>query len=464
MTVSYAPTWLTVPAGEFLMGSGPLADAAPYRNEMPQQRVELSAFVIGRMPVTNAQYRAFVQATGHPPPGHWPGGRMPADKAAHPVTYVDWHDAQAYCAWAGARLPSEAEWEKAARGDDGRLWPWGDDAPDATRCHFNGNVFGVSPAAQGTMAVGQYPRGASVCGALDLAGNVWEWTSSAYRPYPYDPGDGRENPASAARRVVRGGTYNHDARGVRCADRTGIEAGARDVYIGFRIAADAPRDGLDLVEVPAGEFLMGSDAQDEHAALQTVCLPEFRIAQTAVTNAEYTQFVAATGHATPAHWRGGAPPPGKEQHPVTYVDWHDAQAFCAWAGGRLPSEAEWEKAARGTDGRAYPWGDARPDATRLNFRRGTKRAATMPVGQYPAGASPYSALDMAGNVWEWVNSVYRPYPYDAGDGREDPASPEQRVLRGGSFASRSARYVRCDARSLSYPARRREHIGFRVAI
>jgi formylglycine-generating enzyme required for sulfatase activity len=314
-----------------------------------------------------------------------------------------------------------------------------------------------------------------------MAGNVWEWTNSRYRPYPYRADDGRETLTPGGWRVVRGGSYNHDLRQIRCAARDGMAAGVRDVYIGFRVARDSSQQTLpsplDLawVTIPAGAFWLGSDAAAPVSAVLPSELPqhqldlaEFRIAQTPVTNAAYAEFVGATGHLPPTHWLTGQPPARLANHPVTHVDWYDAQAFCQWAGVRLPTEAEWEKAARGdaleeNAVRIYPWGNAPPDQTLLNYRRSGKRTTTTPVDRYPCGASPYGVLDLAGNVWEWVSSAYAPYPYIAADGREDLQAPQQRVLRGGSFASPSAAYVRCAMRSLSYPTRRREHIGFRVA-
>ena len=185
------------------MGSDPAAEHAPDPDEAPQHRVSCSAFRIGRTPVTNAEYQVFVDATAHQAPSHWPGATVPAGRELHPVTYVSFADALAFCRWAGGRLPSEAEWERAARGDDGRTWPWGDEPPDGDRA-----VFG----ATSTAPAGLHPSGASPFGALDLAGNAWEWTASVLRPYPYDAGDGREDEASEGPRAVRGGTYSHGPR------------------------------------------------------------------------------------------------------------------------------------------------------------------------------------------------------------------------------------------------------------
>jgi formylglycine-generating enzyme required for sulfatase activity len=241
--------------------------------------------------------------------------------------------------------------------------------------------------------------------------------------------------------------------------------------VGFRVAAVPGTRWEPLrgwVDVPAGEVVLGADPRDfegpapaDEALQHVVDLAAYSISVHPVTSGEYAVFVESTGHPAPPHWPGGAPA-GLAEHPATYVDWHDARAFCAWAGVRLPTEAEWEKAARGTDARLYPWGGEEPDGRTAVFGRGTKLAATEPVGGRPAGASAYGMLDAAGNVWEWVASAYRPYPYRGDDGREDPAGGAERVLRGGSYASPGSRWLRCASRSRSFPTRRQAHIGFRV--
>ncbi len=155
------------------------------------------------------------------------------------------------------------------------------------------------------------------------------------------------------------------------------------------------KDGKEMILIPAGEFLMGPNKQ-------TVYLPAYYIDRTPVTNAEYKAFVEATRYSFPPHWRQGKPVPGTEDHPVVQVTWFDAAAYAQWAGKRLPTAAEWEKAARGTDGRIYPWGDVF-DPQRLNCGEGGPFKTT-PVGQYsPQGDSPYGVVDMAGNVYEWTD-------------------------------------------------------------
>jgi formylglycine-generating enzyme required for sulfatase activity len=233
------PEMVPVPAGEFLMGSDPLADEDAFPDEQPQHRLYLPDYSIARTPVTNARYAAFVQAAGHQPPEHWKGGKPPQGKDEHPVVNISWYDAMAYCAWLSKvtgksyRLPSEAEWEKGARGEDGRIYPWGN-AWNAQRC--NSEEGGTDD----TMQVGTYPAGASPYGLLDMAGNVWEWCHSLYQSYPYDPRDGREDPGPQGRRVVRGGAWCFIQRLARCACRNLSNSDDFNSSTGFRVVL-APR-------------------------------------------------------------------------------------------------------------------------------------------------------------------------------------------------------------------------------
>jgi len=222
---------------------------------------------------------------------------------------------------------------------------------------------------------------------------------------------------------------------------------------------------LGLVKVEAGDFIMGSDknvdmqARDNEMPQHVVFLPTFYIGKYPVTAAEFQAFAEESGHSA---WRGKAKKPGKETLPVTNVTWHDALAYVEYCGYTLPSEAEWEKAARGTDGRIWPWGD-RWERRRCNSLESLGIGRT-PVGRYsPAGDSPYGCADMAGNVWEWTRSTYTEYPYEKDDGREGLEGDDStiRVLRGGSFdLDRDG--VRCAFRSSIYPNSRLADSGFRV--
>jgi formylglycine-generating enzyme required for sulfatase activity len=183
---------------------------------------------------------------------------------------------------------------------------------------------------------------------------------------------------------------------------------------------------------------MGSNFGDEQP-IHTVYLDTFEIAKYPVTNSQYACFVAVVNRKPPSHWGGTTPPEGLRTHPVVYVSWEDAAAFCAWLGEqekatiRLPTEAEWEKAARGTDGRKYPWGN-NFDETLCNMGE-TGIGGTSPVGIFPAGESPYEVAEMAGNVWEWVHDRYdrRYYSVSPAKNPQGPATGASRVLRGGSW-------------------------------
>jgi formylglycine-generating enzyme required for sulfatase activity len=251
-----------------------------------------------------------------------------------------------------------------------------------------------------------------------------------------------------------------------------------------------------MVYVPAGEFIMGS-AQAEVEELVARCVAEgngegncrewlgheipqhrvhldaFWIDQTELTNAQYRRCVEAGACWEPRCWDN--PDVSAPDQPVVCVSWEDALSYIAWAGGRLPTEAEWEKAARGSDGRVYPWGDEF-DVRKVNFCDGKCAlewkadaddgyAWSAPVGSYPEGASPYGALDMAGNVWEWVADWYDAGYYAVSPGRnpQGPESGHWPLLRGGSFFN-VPWGVRCALRHRSYPQDRIGYYGFRLVM
>src|SRR6266542_3545688 len=240
-----------VPAGAFRAGTTPEQTAAlaqrfgtepaAFKDETPSATLSLPEFFIDRTPVTNAEYKRFLDAN----PDHalprldarvarpfsWDVSTRtyPAGRDELPVVLVTWHDASAYCAWTGKRLPTELEWEKAARGDDGRIWPWGNEwDPGEARVAERGGAD-ASP-------VGRFAGGASRYGALDMVGNVWQWTATLSAPYPYDRADGREDQMAPGPRVTRGGSWLFDAPFIRAASRGRFDPGTPSLGIGFRCA------------------------------------------------------------------------------------------------------------------------------------------------------------------------------------------------------------------------------------
>ena len=220
--------YVYVPAGAFIMGS-----AQGSASEQPAHRVDLDAFWIMRTEVTNAQYGRCVDAgvCTAPHSDQWQETRKASP--SHPVTYVDWTQAAVYAKWVGGSLPTEAQWEKACRGDDQRTYPWGNQQPSAGL--FNVQDSGVD----GTSSVGSYPSGASPYGVLDMAGNVWEWVADWYddRYYAQSPAENPTGPENGSYRLMRGGSSRNDADGVRCAYRLRYGPISRNGYAGFRVVS-----------------------------------------------------------------------------------------------------------------------------------------------------------------------------------------------------------------------------------
>ena len=534
-----------IPAGDFQMGSN---DIDADDDEKPVHTVYVDAFYMDRYEVTNAQFKAFVDAnpqwqkdridaklhTGYYLLG-WNGNDYYAGTANHPVAHVSWYAAMAYAQWAGKRLPTEAEWEKAARGGlVGKEYPWGDDRPDANKVNDKWRAY---------TPVGRYPPNGY--GLYDMAGNVWEWCLDGYDAgfYRRSP---RRNPLAGemtlrevmtnyqnvtTSRVLRGGSWDSDARYLRVAYHFRLTPPFSYDILGFRCAravtpmkllekqarpkAAAMPDTSEMVLIPAGEFQMGSDdseAEEHEKPVHTVYVDAFYMDKYEVTNAQFKAFVDANPQWQKnqildayhngdylEYWNGNSYPSHMDNRPVVSVTWHAAMAYAQWAGKRLPTETEWEKAARGgLNGKKYTWGNVAPNGTQCNFadknlselwsedmpetfgenwvdeNADDGYSYTAPIGSYPPNG--YGLYDMAGNVWEWCLDEY-----DAGfyrrSPRRNPLAGEitltevmtnyqnvttSRVLRGGGWAA-SASFLRVAKRAWVPPASAIGLVGFRCA-
>jgi iron(II)-dependent oxidoreductase len=243
-----------IPAGWFTMGSNKKIDRVAYRAEMPQRQVYLDAFEIDKYEVTALEYLRFVVATDRPPLPDWKydGGNFQESMSHHPVMHVSWHDADAYCRWAGKRLPSEAEWEKAARGSDGRIYPWGNTPAGLTRANF-GRTGASGPVRDRPerlllyppiISVDKYENGESPYGVGQMAGNVAEWVNDWYEPeyYRTAPDRNPQGPSTGSHRAFRGGGWIDSTPTVRTAQRNGTAPETAANWLGFRCAADVKTD------------------------------------------------------------------------------------------------------------------------------------------------------------------------------------------------------------------------------
>lgn len=477
---------VAIPKGTFIMGSEE-GDS----HQLPSHSVTVNAFEMDETEVTVAAYQACVDA-GVCEVATWNSetGECNADvlgRDEHPITCVSQDEASAYCEWAGKRLPTEEEWEYAARGSDGRTYPWGNEPPVDQLC-WSGGSGGLRKMS---CPVGSFPEGESPFGVKDMAGNVQEWTASGWSAN-YDA------QRLTSYRVIRGsdwstkytykfgatgrGNFYHVASsgrvGFRCArgaaGGTGVggAGGATGVGGATSVGGEGGTVTVDvnaMVSIPAGAFQMGSaDGPSDELPVRSVSLAAFEIDETEVTVDEYQACVAAGGCA--AHYLVAASNgalnnieycnanvAGRGNHPINCVYWGEASKYCAWAGKRLPTEAEWEYAARGSQSFTYPWGEAAPSGQlcwsgdALGFR-----ASTCPVGSFPAGDSPFGVKDMAGNVREWTASTWTAT-------YESTPSTEYQVFRGGSWGNTDPWYLRAAFRNYRTSYYSDSILGFRCA-
>ena len=494
---------VTIPSGVFMMGCNSSIDSCLLYEE-PYHEVNVPEFEIDATEVTVGQYRVCVRDNGicSEPSAEgdlysdWSNWQY-SDRENHPVNFINWVQAKEYCEWAGKRLCSDSEWEKAARGIDGRIYPWGNEDPTCDRavtCESNcQDVAGGRGCGEDkTWVVGSKPAG--VYGLYDMSGNVWEFVEDDWHSnYIGAPADGSAWITGLDSRIKRGGSLHGPLAYLRVSDRHISDTEVADYDLGSRCCrtrcvdssdcrrneicnegqcmrnplacgssggvcreGDICQDGLccsndrcssPMVIIPEGVFMMGcnssvdSDCESDESPYHEVNVPDFEIDLTEVTVGEYRVCVEYNDQCSDpsinhdlCNWKYS----DREEHPVNCISWIQAKAYCEWSGKRLCSESEWEKAARGTDERIYPWGNEEPTCEHTVMGSGDMYGCgenrTWPAGSKPTGV--YGLYDMAGNVWEWVeddyHSNYEGAPSDGSGWINNPRSGE-RVQRGGSF-------------------------------
>lgn len=412
--------FVKVPAGEFVMGAPEDAWPPKYSDATPEHTIFLESFWISKTPITQTQYQVYKPDAV-------------VEDEDYPVHAKTFFEVSYFCGWLKEksglpiRLPTEAEWEKAARGTDGRIYPWGDEDPDSyflnhKRLH----------------TVGHYPYAASPYGVQDICENVGEFVADYYDAdyYQESPHLNPKGPSAGFWHVIKGKEMRAYAReseedqvnprfGFRCVfsdDQSipsivEIKQKETSFHPGFTITKRenieevivSIAEGVDMpfVHVPAGEFLIGAseddkEAEDDQKPQHLVYLDDYWIGKFPVTQEQYAAL--RPGHVAFIE--------EAKKHPVFYVNWNLAKEYCEMLAAktnlpiRLPTEAEWEKAARGTDGRLYPWGNQEPTPKLGNYPMSLEDFVPTPVDKYLLGASPYGVMDMGGNLMEWTADLY----------------------------------------------------------
>jgi len=456
-----------IAAGNFTAGS---TDSSHGRAD-PVHKVTLSTFSIDKYEVSVEEYDKCVKSgICSKPQGVEYGCNYPnAKRRAHPMNCVTWNEAQTFCDWRGMRLPTEAEWEYAARGAKSSVYPWGDTPPTCkTAAMTYSSNDPKSPSCGGnTSVIGSHGDGKSPFGVHDLAGNVEEWIWDEYGYYKPNVSEMTEpgGPINGTDHVVKGGAYDlAGAKVFAAARRISAEPGARHVWLGFRCAkGPAPKatpayfNEVPIVEpikiekpktptisIPGGTFMMGRDGDASGSPAHSVTLSSYQLDTYEVTVADYRLCMDDKKCVSPQYDSKQScnyDLTGHGLHPINCVKHRDAASYCSWMGKRLPTEAEWEFAARGPAGRLYPWGNGEPSCSLTTFTGASGVACnvengkpvSMALGQIPAGVGYFGNFDLAGNVGEFVSDYFAPYQAVAVTDPKGAPSGLKRVLRGGSF-------------------------------